>query len=372
MKGANMEFQHFLQSNGLARRARDEAQEIAAGRVDLSATASFDVSRDLYVEAEARGLTLSELLESDDFDPTPQGCPLDAFERQLALAGIRFGGRTPTTVEQFYQKAPSLLPEFMLREIRHGQAMRPELSRLIANTTTASTNRYTPFHIDTTDTSKFSLRPIGEGAQIPQLIVTEQTHAVPVKDYGLALKASYKSLRYRTTSQFRVLLWYIGFKMQTDKIGMIVDVIINGDGNANAASVVNVATSGTLAYADLINLWATFSPYEMNTIVCHINTLKTILTMNEFKDPLAGYRFQQTGDLFSPLGASLVRCDDVPTDYVIGLDNRFAIEEVITQPLLVEYDKIIEQRLEEAVISESVTYAKVLKGASAILDTVFP
>ncbi len=367
-----MEFQQFLQSKGISQLASEIDREASVSRVDLSVAASFDVTRDLYTEAEARGLSLSELLESDDFDPTPSGSPLDAFERQLALAGIRFGGRTPTTVEQFYQKAPTLLPEFMLREIRRGQAMRPELARLIANSTTASTNRYTPFYIDTTDASKFSLRPVGEGAETPQLVVTEQTHAVPVKDYGLALKASYKALRYRTTSQFRVLLWYIGFKMQTDKIGMIVDVIINGDGNSNPASVTNVASSGTLAYADLINLWSTFAPYEMNTIVCHINTLKTILTMNEFKDPLAGYRFQQSGELFSPLGASLVRCDDVPTDFVIGLDNRFAVEEVVTQPLMVEYDKIIEQRLEEAVITESVTYAKVLKGASAILDTVFP
>jgi hypothetical protein len=75
--------------------------------------------------------------------------------------------------------------------------------------------------------------------------------------------------------------------------------------------------------------------------------------------------------MFSPLGASLVRSDEVPTDYVIGLDTRFAIEEVITQPLMVEYDKIIEQRFEEAVISESVTYAKVIKEASVILDTSF-
>jgi hypothetical protein len=38
---------------------------------------------------------------------------------------------------------------------------------------------------------------------------------------------------------------------------------------------------------------------------------------------------------------------------------------------MVEYDKIIEQRFEEAVISESVTYAKVIKEASVVLDTVW-
>lgn len=249
--------------------------------------------------------------------------------------------------------------------------MRPELSKLVSNSTTIAGNRYTPFFIDTSSDGKFSLRPIGDGAEVPQLLVTEQTHAVNVRDYGLALKASYKALRYRSTSQFRVLLWYIGFKMQTDKIGMVVDTIINGDGNSNAATVINAASSGTLDYDDLVTLWAAFSPFEMNSLICHVNQLKTILTLDEFKDPLAGYRFQNDGETFTPLGARLIRSDEVPADYVIGLDTRFAVEEVITQPLMVEYDKIIDQRFEEAVISESVTYAKVIKDASVILDTVF-
>ncbi|MFH2036808.1 MAG: phage major capsid protein, partial [Candidatus Zixiibacteriota bacterium] len=168
-----------------------------------------------------------------------------------------------------------------------------------------------------------------------------------------------------------VLLWYIGFKLQTDKLSLLVDCLINGDGNANAATVINSAVSGTLDYDDLITLWSNFEPFEMNSIICHINNLKTILTPDEFKDPLAGYRFQGRGEMFSPLGASLIRCDNVATDLVVGLDSRFAVEEVITQPLMVEYDKIIEQRFEEAVISESVAYAKVIAEASVVLDTVF-
>ncbi len=367
-----MDFNQFLQSTaGAGLQHALDSKETATGPVDLSRSAAIDITKDLYTEAEARGLTLSEMLELEEFDPTPAGCPLDAFERQLALAGVRLGGKTPTTVEQFFQQAPTLMPEFMLREIKRGQAMRPELGRLVANTATIASNNYTPIFIDTSDDSKFSLRPIGEGADIPQLLVTEQTHAVKVADYGLALKTSYKALRYRTTSQFRVLLWYIGFKIQTDKIGLLVDTIINGDGNSNAATVINTAGSGTLTYDDLISLWAQFSPFEMNTVICHVNQMKTILTLDEFKDPMAGYRFQQTGDLFSPLGATLVRSDEVDSDLVLGLDKRFGIEEVVTQPLMVEYDKIIEQRFEEAVISESVTYAKVIKEASIVLDTVW-
>ncbi len=367
-----MDFDQFLSTSAHSQLRKELESEDQIGFVDLSRAASIDVNRDLYLEADARGLSLSELLELDEYDPTMPGSPMNAFERQLALAGIRLGGKTPTTVEQFFQQAPSLLPEFMRREIRKGQAMRPELSRLVANTTTVASNTYTPFFIDTSDSSKFSLRPVGEGAQVPQLLVTEQNHAVKVNDYGLALKTSYKALRYRTTSQFRVLLWYIGFRLQTDKIAMLVDTIINGDGNNNTATVINSATSGTIVYDDLVSLWSQFAPFEMNTLIGHVNQMKDILTLSEFKDPMAGYRFQNTGDLFSPLGSSLVRSDEVPTDYLIGLDSRFAVEEIITQPLTVEYDKIIDQRFEEAVITESVTYAKVIPEAAVILDTVHP
>ena len=345
-----------------------ERDDEATGPVDLSRASEIDISRETYLEAQSRGMTLSELLETDDFDPSPAGCPLDAFERQLALSGVRVNGRNSSPVDLFYKNASALMPEFILREVRKGQSMRPELSRLLSGSTTINSNRYTPFYIDTSDTETFSLRPVGEGAEIPALTVTEQKHSINVQDYGLALKTSYKTLRHRSTAQFKVLLWYIGFRLQNDKIAMAVNTMLNGDGNDNAAATVNSSASGTLGYADLVKLWAEFSPFEMNHMVCHIDTMKTILALDEFKDPLAGYRFRRTGELFTPLGATLVRCDNIASDIVIGLDSRFSVEEVISQPLMVEFDKIIDQKFEEAVISESVSYAKVVKEAAVVLD----
>jgi hypothetical protein len=341
-------------------------------QVDLSRAKEIKVTRETYQEAQSRGVTLSELLETEDYDPSGINSPLDAFERQLAVHDIRVGGKNPITVEFFYQGAPALLPEFIMREIKRGQKMRPELEELLASSSEISSSRYTPFYVSVTPTqAKLSLRPIGDLAEIPTLTVAEQLHSVTVPDYGITLKTSYKALRHRTTAQFKVLLWYVGFRLQADKMGLLVNTVINGDGNDNSATVINTATSGNLTYADLITLWNEFFPFEMNTVLCHKDKIKTILTMDEFKDPMAGFNFQKTGDLVSPIGSSLVRCDDVPSDLVIGLDNRFAIEEVVSQPLMVEYDKVIEQKLEEAVISESVAYAKVIKEAALVLDTVW-
>ncbi|NIP42222.1 MAG: hypothetical protein GWN61_07810, partial [candidate division Zixibacteria bacterium] len=238
--------------------------------VDLTRASQIKVDRDTYLEAQARGMSLSELLESDCYDPSTEGSPLDAFERQLAYHGIKVAGRDAVTVEQFFQSASALMPEFIMREIKRGMELRPEYNRLIAASSRINTNRYTPLYIDTSPTdAKLSLRQIGEGAEIPQINITEQLNTITVPDYGVALKTSYKALRHRSTAQFKVILWYIGFRLQADKVALIADVIQNGDGNNNAAQVVQADTSGTLDYDDFVKFWVEFAPYEMNTLICH-------------------------------------------------------------------------------------------------------
>jgi len=356
----------------------DELMEMASfepkpsGTVDLTRALQIAVDRDLYLEAQARSMTLTELLEDDRFDPSEPGSPLDAFERQLMLKGIRTGGSRPSTVELFYRNASMLLPEFIMREIRRGMKMRSDYNKLVASTSDIATNRYTPIYVDASATDeRLSLRPIGEGADIPQILVTEQKNTVTVPDYGITLKASYKALRHRTTAQFKVILWYIGFKLQDDKVAMIADVILNGDGNDNAATVINTDSSGTVDYDDLVKFYLEFFPYRMNTIICHKTMIRELLNLDEYKDPTIGFSFQTDGDLVSPLGAKIVRCDDISSDVIIGIDNRFAIEEVRSQPVMVEFDKIIEQKFEEAVISESTAYARIIPEAALVLDSVF-
>ena len=349
-----------------------EIEKTRPGSVDLARAAQITVDRDMYLEAQSLGKSLSELLEMEQYDPSTADSPLDAFERQLAASGIRVSGKNSYTVEQFFQTAPSLMPEFIMREIKRGMEFRPEYNQLIASTSQINSNRYTPLYVNTSaDDGKLSLRKIGEGAEIPQINITEQLNTVTVPDYGVALKTSYKALRHRSTAQFKVILWYIGFRLQADKVALIAETIENGDGNDNAAEVFNTDSSGTLDYDDFVKFWVEFAPYEMNSLICHKDMIRTILNLSEFKDPLAGFKFQSSGKLVNPLGATIVRCDEVASDLIIGLDRRFAVEEVISQPLMVEFDKIIEQKFEEAVISESVGYAKVIAEAGLVLDSVF-
>ena len=291
----------------LAMASREPARH---GMVDLSRAKQIEVDRDMYLEAQAQGITLTEILESDPYDPSPAGSPLDAFERQLLLRGIKIGGNNPATVELFYRNAAMLMPEFIMREIKHGMALRSDYDKLVASTSSVATNRYTPIYINASATDDvMSLRPVGDGGEVPQIVVTEQKNTVAIPDYGVALKASYKALRHRTTAQFKVILWYIGFKLQADKVSLVADVIENGDGNNNTATVINTDSSGTIDYDDLVKFYLEFFPYEMNTIICHKTMIRTLLNLTEYKDPTVGFKFQTDGELVSPLGANIVRCD---------------------------------------------------------------
>ena len=48
----------------------------------------------------------------------------------------------------------------------------------------------------------------------------------------------------------------------------------------------------------------------------------------------------------------------------MGLDNRYALEQVKAGDVMVEYDKLIDQQLERAAISSISGFAKICDGAA--------
>ena len=153
-----------------------------------------------------------------------------------------------------------------------------------------------------------------------------------------------------------------------------VNVLKNGDGNENAAAVFSVGTSpisgtkGTLGYDQLVEFWGQFDPYTMNTILCSTNTMTKMLKIPELQNPLTGLNFQGTGKLTTPLGAQLHRTSAVADGVIIGLDNRYALEQVRAGDVLVEYDKLIDRQLERAAITSIAGFGKICDGAACVLN----
>ena len=329
----------------------------------------------LYKEADERGNTVLDLLEErDPSERNEEGkiiSPLDAFERQLMLSGIRSDNNSTVTVEDFFNSPAMVLsPEWFRRQIQAGMGMKPGLDKLIAFSVPVKGPSYKPIYLASPATKGKSLGKIADGAALPKVTVTYRDKDVHINDYGRAMDFSYRVVRWSTLTEFKVILWYVGFNIQNDKIGAIYNAVINGDGASSAAQSVSAGTPGyaNLAYDDLVNLFVEFSPFEMNALIVNKSVEAKILSMAEFKDPMVGFNFQATGKPVTPLGAEIYRYDNASDDYIAAIDRRFAIKKGIEQDLVVEADKIIDRRIEECVVSESVAYSVLLDDARKFLD----
>ena len=125
------------------------------------------------------------------------------------------------------------------------------------------------------------------------------------------LVASYEALRFQRLDLFTVTLNQIGAYIARAQLHDAVDVLINGDGNGNAASVITPATVGTLTYGDMVKLWANMAPYELNTILAPTAEMQKILALPQMQDSHAGLDFKGTGKMITPMGATLLHVPEM-------------------------------------------------------------
>ena len=317
--------------------------------------------------------TLEELDPSEHYRGTPlEG--LDAFQRQLKRFDIKVKGAGSDMVEKFFHTTESsvLFPEFVSRVVRQGLEEGSILPDLVATVTHFDGMDYRSITSVPTEEDK-KLRRVEEGAAIPETVIRTQENLVRLHKRGRMLVASYEAIRFQRLDLFSVTLRQIGAYIGRMHLADAVGVLTTGDGNGNAAVVYKVGTSpisgsaGTLSYEAMVDFWSQFDPYTMNTLLVGSDMMLAMLKMQEFQNPLTGLNFQGTGTLTTPLGAKLLRSSVVPAGTLIGLDNRYALEQISSSDILVEYDKLIDRQLERAAITSISGFAKLSTDASKVL-----
>ena len=324
------------------------------------------------------GKSFTLVLESLDPSENYRGTALegtDAFQRQLKRFGIRAKGAGSSPVEKFFSTMDSavLFPEYIARTVRQGMEENDILPAITATTTVIDSMDYRSIYSNPTDADK-ELQDVEEGAAIPETTVKTKNHLVNLTKRGRMLVASYEAIRFQKLDLFSVMLRQIGAHIQKQLLADAVDVLINGDGNDNAAVQYTVGsnpisgTKGTLKYDQLVEFWGQFDPHTMNTILCSTPTMTKLLKIPELQNPMTGLNFQGTGKVGTPLGAQLHRTGAVADGVIIGLDNRYALELVRAGDVLVEYDKLIDRQLERAAITSISGFGKICDGAACVLN----
>jgi len=324
------------------------------------------------------GKSFTQVLESLDPSENYRGTALegtDAFQRQLKRFGIRAKGAGSSPVEKFFATSDSavLFPEYIARTVRQGMEGCDILPAITATTTVIDSMDYRSIYSTAADEDK-ELQNVAEGGEIPTTEIKTKEHLVKLSKRGRMLVASYEAIRFQKLDLFGVTLRQIGSHIQKMQLSDAVKVLMDGDGNDNAAVQYSIGsapipgTAGTLGYDQLVEFWGQFDPYTMNTILCSTATMTKLLKIPELQNPTTGLNFQGTGKVGTPLGAQAHRTGAVSDGMIIGLDNRYALEQVRVGDVLVEYDKLIDRQLERAVISTICGFGKICTDAAAVLN----
>ncbi len=311
---------------------------------------------------------LEELDPSENYRNTElEG--LDAYQRQLKRFDIRVGGPGSDSVSKFFQSSDSaaLFPEYVSRAVRQGMERADILSDVIAAKTVIDGLDYRSV-VSTPSGDDKSLKPTGEGAFLPRTEVKTGDHLVKLQKRGRMLVASYEAVKFQKLDIFTVTLRQIGAYIARQQLFDAVDVLINGDGNNNAAETVSAAESNKVSYDDLVKIWAELSPYEFNTLLAPTDGMKKLLGMNEMKDSHAGLQFHASGRMITPLGANLLHVPGISGTKLVAFDKNCALEMVQSGGVITDHDKLIDRQLERASISCITGFAKLFPDSVKVLE----
>jgi len=315
-------------------------------------------------------ISFSQLLEEMDPSGNYTNCKLDAFQRQLAARGLVVNGPRSITLAEFYDPANIVLfPEFIVREVRAGMVLGPHqlmVADMVGLSTEIDSGVYKAAYLD--ETADFEPKKIGEGADFPVLDIKTDNKPISLSKYGFMLRETYEHRRRIQANKLGAFLRYAGKKLEKSKVDLALAVAINGNtGNSNAAFS---HTDTGLNYDNIVEFWAEFDPWDPNLLVVDKAGMTSTLKLAEFKDANAGFEFQRTGRMVTPLGNTFKRHDStLLASKMLGLDNNMTLEQVTERGAdLVEAEAIIKNQTNEIAISEVFGFAKMHKDAAGIWD----
>lgn len=351
-------------------------------------------SLDLYQQAKQKGVEPWQVLE--EIDPSPRNIngemmvPLDALERVLYVMELDISSMT---VEQFYAgKAMVLGPALVNRWLKEGYNMAFGGPTIFAVERRLTALTVHPLFLEAigaagdaakappTTSGKKRLGALTESGSLPVTRVGYREKDVAVGTYGRDLEVSYDVVKYATVQELRIIFLYIGMQIAYDDIGNVFEVIDVGDGSSGAPptrlQISGAGGAGALVFKDLVTAIARMAEggFRVTHWVGESDSFIDFLSLAQFsganeRDWTLRELLQSRGPFATPLGILLPSPNPpADADHLGFFDAMFAVARGIETPLMVEADKIIAQRLEEAAISGKWAFWKLCHDASGMID----
>lgn len=366
-----------------------------------------------YERSVKEGMNLSAWLEKED-PSAGYNDGLDAFERQLMVADIRTNsipekGIVADRLEKFRETEAGtiLLMEWAARQWRQasyakrgilesndaavGTSFRPyidsaidhskkiapaiPISEVVAMTTSIDGDTYRSSYLVDVAADQRWVR-VAEGTPIPATKIVLNERSINLYKFGRTLISTYEAMRRWRIDRVGRMIARMAVQAEVDKLAAIIDVLVNGDGNSGTAATNVLAKTDLDANATgktvTMKAWLLFkmkflNPYMLTTVLAKSGDAYKLLTLNtgSANIPLVTIAAANGFGGFRQINAGLADnvalgwTDDAPTDTLVALDNRFAIERVVEiGASITEVQKWARSQKEELVMSEVEGYAK--------------
>lgn len=325
---------------------------------------NIKLEKGLYTTGKSFTAALEELDPSEHYVGTAlEG--LDAYERQLKRFDIKVSGKNSDPVSKFFATTDSaaLFPEYIARAVRTGIESNCLVDEIVATTTEIDSLDYRSIRTDMDD-SDLSLEEAEEGSMLPEVRIKLSDTLTQLKKHGKLLTASYEAIRFQKLDLFTTVLKQIGNHIARKEFEQALASIDND--NAELLRI----KGDELTYNDLVDLWSSFEPYNMNTMVMSRDTFAQVLELPEIKNSNASLDFKTKGSVLTPFGARVFISDCLDdSGIIIAFDKNYALEKVQAGGVLTEFDKLIDRQLERAAISTITGYSVIYGDAIKLLDT---
>lgn len=379
-----------------------------------------------YEEAYERGQSLSAYFETLDPTSEHQGADaqIDAFGRVCRAAGIvpktdAVLGLRASTLDEISvdEKQRALVPEIVARAWRravHASAqeritmsadypqpsyMNPityasprypqlqaaiALADLVAFQTGIEGTAYRPFYME--DAERGRAR-VSEATEIPAVVIKGREKTIDLLKYGVRIDTSYEALRRMPIDQLAYHIQRIAILTEAQKVEKVLDVIINGDGNAGtAATVYNQSELYAGAQAGLANFnlkaWLAFkmkfkNPFTLTTALAQPDVVLALMllssgTANIPLSMVGGLAASQQVTLLNRSLADGVQAgwlDGAPANKTVGFDKRVTVERVFEiSATIQEVKRWVERQVESVILSEIEGYGIIDANGSKILN----
>jgi hypothetical protein len=325
-----------------------------------------------------RGAYASEIAARVEANPAIKG--LSPVHHAMFDAGLDL--RSP--VSAFYTRGeneylfPALI-ETVLEEVRDDS---PMLNKLVAASHTVPSRdiRTIQANFNTDKNRKaVELRDVAEGAELPRVMITTSGSTIRIYKRGLAVESTYEAIRDCAINMFLITLRQAMRRVAYIQIGDAIEVLVNGDGNKNAAPVSPVTPAAAIvAPEEIVDFMLDFEDASEgrspNVYLTNLTVYKQLVKMFVPNNIENAYR---PGSMFSFPQSNFrdiaVYYDKrVPQiegkDIIIALDNTAAIDKyTVANSVINEFDRNIVSQKKIGTISEETGFGKGVLEASRIM-----